>query len=41
MHAVQLKLKPTQEILYHDAKVVIKDPGAQASQMLPLGFLFQ
>lgn len=29
VHAVELQLKATEQVLDHDAQVVIEDPGAQ------------
>lgn len=31
MHAVELQLKAAEQVLDHDAQVVIEDPGAQTS----------
>lgn len=40
MHAVQLQFEATQQVLDHDPKVMVEDPGAEACQMLPLRLKF-
>lgn len=40
MHAVKFQFKSTQQVLDHDPKVMVKDPGAKTGKMLPLRLKF-
>lgn len=37
VHAVEFQLEAAEQVLDHDAQVVVEDPGAQAGQVLSLG----
>lgn len=36
MHAVEFELEATEQVVDHDAQVVVENPGAQTCQVLPL-----
>lgn len=36
MHAVEFQLEAAEQVLDHDAQVVIEHPGSQTGQVLPL-----